>query len=367
MHLTAIKLVNFRNLIDLEIHPDPTLNLMVGPNAAGKTSVLEAVFYACTAKSFRGAADDILLRQGSDVCRIEVSGVIGDSETTIELAWGKAHKRQIKVDGVKLNRVVDLFDYFHAVSFIPEDTEIVFGSPAVRRRMLDLYLSQADRGYLSELLEYHRIIAQRNALLKEFSIDEEDSSPMEMLDVWDNQLAAVGAKVIAKRAAMVAGIADKIAHYYRAVESGNSLLRWSYDCSAGDQGGNREGFLEKLRQSRRRDFYFGSTSVGPHRDDLCLFLNDLPTRDYASQGEAKSVTLALKFAIFDYLTERLREAPLLLLDELSSDLDYTRLASLTKLLPTLGQVFLTTTKPAELLQGASIQGEIRIAAGRVLE
>jgi DNA replication and repair protein RecF len=363
LHLTAIKLTNFRNLADIEMLPNPSLNLIVGPNAAGKTSVLEAIFYGCTAKSFRGAGDDILLRQDSDVCRIEISGIIGETETTVEIAWGKAHKRQIKVDGVKLTRVADLFEYFHAVSFIPEDTEIIFGSPAVRRRMLDLYLSQADRGYLSELLEYNRIIAQRNALLKEFSIDEENGSPLDMLEVWDGQLATVGAKIIAKRQTMITATTEKIAHYYRAVESGDSSLQWSYESSIG--GESRESFLDKLQQSRRRDFYFGSTSVGPHRDDLQVVLNGRPTRDYASQGEAKSATLALKFAIFDYLSDRLHEPPLLLLDELSSDLDYTRLAALTKLLPRLGQVFLTTTKPAELLQGASIQGEIKIVAGRL--
>jgi len=121
------------------------------------------------------------------------------------------------------------------------------------------------------------------------------------------------------------------------------LLRWSYESSAVKFGQPGRVF-DKLQQSRKRDFYLGSTTVGPHRDDLQIVLNDRPTRDYASQGEAKSATLAIKFAIFDFLAERLRESPILLLDELSSDLDLTRLAALTQLLPALGQVFLTTTK-----------------------
>ncbi len=365
MYLTSLKLTNFRNIGELQIAPNPNLNLIVGPNGAGKTSVLEAIFYGCTARSFRGAGDDILLRQGSDVCRIEMEGLIGDNRILIEIAWGSAHKRQIKVDGVKMSRVADLFEYFHAVSFIPEDTELIFGSPAVRRRMLDLYLAQADRSYLSDLLEYNRIIAQRNALLKEFTIDEEAASPLELLEVWDGQLAGVGAKILAKRQSMIAETSERIAYYYRAVESGNSILRWSYQSTVGDSDATREAFLEKLTQSRRRDFYLGSTTVGPHRDDLEIVLNDMATRDFASQGEAKSITLAIKFAIFDYLSERLHEPPILLLDELSSDLDYTRLGALTALLPKLGQVFLTTTKPAELLQGASIQGEIKIVDGKL--
>jgi len=366
LYLTSLKLSNFRNIGELELRPNPTLNLIVGPNAAGKTSLLEAIFYGCTARSFRGVGDDVLLRQGADVFRIELAGRIGSDRTAIEIAWGSAHKRLIKIDGVKVTRVADLFDYFHAVSFIPEDTDLIFGSPSARRRMLDLYLSQADRSYLSELLEYNRIIAQRNALLKEFTIDEENTSPLEMLEVWDSQLAVVGVRIVAQRLAMIAATSERIAQYYRAVESGESRLQWSYQPSAGDATGDQGIFLEKLQQSRRRDLYFGSTSVGPHRDDLLIVLNDRPMRDYASQGEAKSATLAIKFAVFDYLTDRLREPPILLLDELSSDLDYTRLAALTRLLPELGQVFLTTTKPAELLQGASIQGEIKIASGKLI-
>jgi DNA replication and repair protein RecF len=366
LYLTSIKLTNFRNLRDLEIKPTPTLNLIVGNNGAGKTSILEAIFYACTAKSFRGASEDVLLRKETDVCRLAIAGMIGDDQTTVEIAWGASHKRQIKIDGVLLMRVTGLFDYFHAVSFVPEDTELVFGPPGVRRRMLDLYLSQADRSYLSELLEYNRVLAQRNALLKEFTIDEESASPLEMLEVWDSQLAAVGAKIIGKRMAMITATAERLAEYYRAVESGESKLRWEYETSVAAADDGVASFLQKLTQSRKKDLYFGSTSVGPHRDDLRIVLNDNPTRDYASQGEAKSATLALKFTIFDYLTERLHDTPILLLDELTSDLDRIRLAALTRLLPKLGQVFLTTTKPLELLQGASIQGEIKIEAGTLL-
>lgn len=366
MYLTSIKLTNFRNLREVEITPDSGLNMIVGNNGAGKTSILEAIFYGCTAKSFRGAADDILIRKESDVCRLEISGVINDDKTTIEMAWGSSYKRQIKINGVKLTRVADLFDHFHAVSFIPEDTDLIFGPPGIRRRMLDLYLSQADRGYLSDLLEYNRALSQRNALLKEFSIDDESTSPQDMLEVWDGQLATVGSQIMVKRLMTIKETVDQLAEHYRAVEEGQSRLRWEYDCPAPWEGDPREAFLQKLFQSRKKDLYFGSTSVGPHRDDLRIILNDNLTRDYASQGEAKSATLAIKFTIFDYLTERLHDTPILLLDELTSDLDHTRLAALTRLLPKLGQVFMTTTKPAELRQAASIQAEIRIENGVVV-
>ena len=365
MHISRVKITNFRNIAELEFAPQPSVNLIGGPNGSGKTSIIEAIFFACTARSFRTATDDVLLRKTADICRIEVDGIVNNRETGVEIAWGRSNKRQIKVDGIKLTRVADLFDYFHAVSYIPEDTELIYGGPAVRRRLLDLYLSQADRSYLNDLLEYNRILAQRNSLLKEFEIGEDSPSDYEMLDVWDGQLAAVGSRINGKRLAMLAGVKDRLALYYRTIETGESVMSWKYESSIADDPSSQSGFGQKLSSSRKRDLYMGSTSAGPHRDDVSILLNGEPMRGYASQGEAKSAALAIKFAIYDYLTERLRDAPLLLLDEISSDLDPNRLAALMETLPKLGQVFLTTAKPAELRQTASIQAEIAVAGGKI--
>ena len=134
MHISRVKITNFRNIAELEFAPQPSVNLIGGPNGSGKTSIIEAIFFACTARSFRTATDDVLLRKTADICRIEVDGIVNNRETGVEIAWGRSNKRQIKVDGVKLTRVADLFDYFHAVSYIPEDTELIYGGPAVRRR-----------------------------------------------------------------------------------------------------------------------------------------------------------------------------------------------------------------------------------------
>lgn len=365
MYLSRVKISNFRNIESLEFTPAQGVNLIGGANGSGKTSIIEAIFYACTARSFRTASDDVLMRKGSDICRIEAHGEIDGNKVEIEIAWGSGHKRQIKADGVKLTRVADLFDYFHAVSYIPEDTELILGAPSIRRRFLDLYLSQADKSYLTDLLEYHRILAQRNSLLKEFEIGEDSPSDYEMLDLWDSQLAGVGARINSKRLKVLSATSEKLNHYYRQIESGNSVLAWQYDSSLNGDAASPEAFAKKLASGRRRDLYIGSTSTGPHRDDVMLTLNSEELRGYASQGEAKSAALAVKFAIYDYLTERLDNTPILLLDEISSDLDPNRLASLMKTLPQLGQVFLTTAKPAELREAASIQAEITVASGKL--
>ncbi len=343
---------------------DPSVNLISGSNGSGKTSVLEAVFYCCTARSFKGASDDVVRRRETDVCRLEVDGMIGDREAQVSIAWGAGEKKQVKVDGVKLTRLADLFDYFHAVSFLPEDSEIVLGPPAERRRLLDLYISQADKSYLADLLAYNRVMSQRNALLKDFNLDEESSEQMQLLSLWDGQLADVGSRIIGKRLGFLDECRESLRNYYREIENGESDLECAYDSAIRANGDLLSMLSDKLRDSRRRDLFLGTTSVGPHRDDLRIILNGVPMRAYASQGEAKSAALALKFAIFDYLRDHLDETPILLLDELSSQLDADRVASLLDILPDLGQVFLTTTRAAELRKGLSIQAEINLEAGK---
>jgi DNA replication and repair protein RecF len=364
MWLSRIKLTNFRNIESLKFAPDRSVNLISGPNGSGKTSVLEAIFYCCTARSFKGASDEVVRRREADVCRLEVDGTIGERSVQVAIAWGPGEKKQVKVDGVKLARLSELFGYFHAVSFLPEDSEIILGSPSERRRLLDLYISQADRNYLTDLLTYSRVISQRNALLKEFNLDEESDEQMRLLSLWDEQLVDVGARIIDKRLRFLDDCRQQIEDYYRKIEDGESELDCTYDSLIHGDLNVVTLLSEKLHNARRRDLYLGTTSVGPHRDDLQITLNGIPMRAYASQGEAKSAALALKFAIFDYLRDKLGEPPILLLDELSSQLDASRVAGLLKILPDLGQVFLTTTRASELRKGLSIQAEIDLVPGK---
>jgi len=366
MYLTRLQITNFRNIEQLSLSPARSTNLISGPNGAGKTSILEAIFCCCTSKSFRGASDDQLRRHGADICRLEMAGEIDDDEVLIELAWGDKEKKQLKINGVKQRKLSELFNYFHAVNFIPEDIEIVTGAPAVRRRMIDIYLSQCDRNYLSRLIEYHHVLAQRNALLKEFGIDEENNGSIATLEVWDNQLAAVGATIIRERLRMLEETAEIVAESYHMIEGGTTPLRWEYDSTVKAHDDIESAFCERLKKSRKKDFYLGATSVGPHRDDITITLNDLSTRGIASQGEAKSIALAVKLAVFSYLREKLGSPPILLFDELSSDLDRARYDAMLALLPDLGQVFLTSARPEELGKGVSIAAEITIEGGKLI-
>ncbi|MCK4858130.1 MAG: DNA replication and repair protein RecF [candidate division Zixibacteria bacterium] len=366
MFLTRIKISNFRNIEEMELSPQPSVNLITGPNGSGKTSILEAIFCCCTTKSFRYVSDSIMRRRDHDVCRLEINGVISGEETGVALAWSKAEKKLVKVNGVKLPRLADLLLHFHAVSFIPEDSDLVLGAPSLRRRLLNLAICQADRSYIVDLIEYHKIISQRNALLKEFCLDEDNDTHLEMLNLWDEQLSQVGGRIIGKRLELVNMNRGKLQDYYKSIAAADSQLDWRYHSSFSLEDDVEGSLLAGLRLSRRRDLHFGFTSVGPHRDDLLIDLDDVTTRGYASQGEAKSIALAIMFTIYDYLTDKLGAPPILLLDEVSAQLDADRLNSLLNILPRLGQVFLTSSRPADIKKSALIQAEMKIDQGRLV-
>ena len=365
MEIQRIKINNFRNLENLELVPAAGVNLISGNNGAGKTSVLEAIFYCCTGRSFRATNDEPVMRRGASFSRVEVNGLIGDELRTVAVAWGDGEKKHAKIDGVRLTKLAELLGHFQAVAFVPEDVELVYGPPAQRRRLLDIYISQIDQKYLRDLIEYQRILAQRNALLKDFNLDSEGNGSSALLDSWDQQLASAGARVVTARRKLVEECTLRLQHYFELLANPGGKLEWRYEASAGEEGDEPQQFLGKLRDSRRRDLNFGTTSMGPHRDDITYLLGGVPARNYASQGEAKAVALATKFAVFDYLSGILEERPLLLLDELGSQLDAKRLESLLALLPEFGQVFLTAARPGDLLKAASTAAEMKLADGKL--
>jgi len=364
MHLNKLTISNFRNIEALEYIPDKSLNLVIGLNGSGKTSLLEAIFFCCTAKSFRGASDEIMKKKGSSVCRLRMDGIIKSNDVEVEIAWSDENRKQIKIDGVKSQRLAELFDYFHAISVIPQDIDLIVGPPSIRRRMLDLYISQCDRQYLSDLMEYNRVLSQRNALLKELLLSGEPVDD-NLLGSWDERLAMAGTAIVSKRIALVNRYGSKITEHYRLIESGSSELSWSYLSSVPAEDDLFTAFTSKLVNSRRRDFTLGTTTVGPHRDDLRITLNGLNAREYLSRGEAKSAALAIKFALFEYLYDNQGEYPILLLDEISSDLDQQRVDSLLSILPGMGQVFLTAAKESELSRPNFKGTKVEIVAGRI--
>jgi DNA replication and repair protein RecF len=314
------------------MHPAPGLNVIRGDNAQGKTSVLEALLYVATSKSHRTNVDEDLRQSGSEgfyiSCRVERSG----REWSLESTWKNGEKR-FRVNGVAQERISDILGKVVAVMFSPEDIALVKGGASGRRRFLDMELSQVQPRYLSALQQYRQSLRQRNQLLKNERVDGE------LLGVWDEQLATHGTVVQAERAKFVDELGKLATAAYRRIAEVEELtLAYVPDIKAGDS------LREVLRRGRESDIRRGQTLRGPHRDDFEFLIDGRAARTYASQGQQKSVALSLKLAEMDLVLHRTNEYPVLMLDDVFSELDRNRSARVVESLDRRVQCLVTTTE-----------------------
>jgi DNA replication and repair protein RecF len=331
MHLLELTCDNFRGLSGLSFEPHAGANIIRGDNAQGKTSILEAIQYLATSKSHRTNVESELVRRGEPGFRLSARVRRRDRDVTLEAAWWQGSKR-IRVNGVSQTRVSDLLGKINVVFFSPEDVGLVRGSAAQRRTFLDMELSQLSPPYLHALQQYRITVRQRNELLRHPRPDEA------LLDVWDEQLATHGAVLMDERRQFVQALAPNAAAAYTAI-AGHEDMVLSYRPDI--RGGTP--FLEVLAGSRANDLRQGVTTHGPHRDDLQFSVDEKAARPFASQGQQKTAALALKLAELELIRSRVGEHPILLLDDVFSELDATRSRRLVESLPTDVQCLMTTT------------------------
>ncbi len=349
MFIRRLKLTEFRNIKSTELIFDPGKNLIYGPNGAGKTNILEALFYAGAGRSFRTHLDENLVNTESSYFRIEAEGKIGPHEVLIELGVEPGKQKVIKVNSAPIRKLGQLYEYFRLVEFSPYDLEIVNGSPSVRRRYISITISQLDPGHISVLSDYHKTLAQRNALLKSFDGEIRLTSSQEAsLSVWDDKLALSAVEIHRSRKAYIEKIAELSADFYRQISGTDEDLQIEYDPSPRLDKYTEENLCLKWASRREREIALRQTMYGPHRDDLKFAVDGLEAKTAASQGQIKSAVLSLKLAHFEYLKERLDRVPIVLLDEIYSDLDSNRLNFIIAQLPKLGQVFIATSKLSEI-------------------
>ncbi len=346
MILTEVSLKNFRNHAATRVDPGAGINAVLGKNGQGKTNIVEAVSYLGLTKSFHGTGDVAALQIGAEA--FEVAGTVrSDSGVShkIQIRYeGARNRKTIQVDGVSPETHASVIGRFPIVVLSPEHGAITAGAPAERRRFLDIALSQVGAAYLIDLLEYRRVLRQRNRILSEgrsngFVADD-------VLDPWTEALVATGSRIALRRARFIDEFAPFVREAYRSlVTSGEEPeLRYSPGVPVG--GSEREigdRMAQALRERQAEERRRGLTVVGPHRDDLSLLLNGISLLEYASQGQHKSFLLAMKIAEMHYLRERLGEAPILLLDDLFSELDDERAGNILRLVGDLGQAIVTAT------------------------
>lgn len=320
MRIKSLKLKNFRNYDLLSLEFDHATNIFYGDNAQGKTNILEAIYLSGTTKSHRGTKDRDMIQFGHDESHIETVIEKNNVEFKIDMHLKKNSPKGIAINKMPIRKASELFGVIHLVFFSPEDLNIIKNGPAERRRFVDLELAQLDKLYLSDLANYNRIINQRNRLLKDIYNREDLISTLE---IWDMQFAHYGKKVIERREKFIGEINEIIENVHGKLTDGKEHLSLSYEKSNGEIE-----LMDAILKNRERDIRMKSTSVGPHRDDICFRVGDLDIRKFGSQGQQRTAALSLKLSEIELVKMLIKDTPVLLLDDVLSELDKNRQHSL---------------------------------------
>jgi DNA replication and repair protein RecF len=349
----------------LSLAPRERFNVFVGDNGQGKTNLLETMFVVATLRSFRTARLADLITFDADHATIGAR-VVKDDLTRlyeIELASGS---RKVRLDGKAVRPLSRYFGGFNVVVFTPEDLALPRGSPGERRRFLDRGVFNLEPGYLSTAQDYERVLKNRNTVLRRAGEGSLGSRQVdEMLAVYDDQLARLAVEIIAARKRFLAKLADEMARAFASIMRSQARASARYVGKLVDAGGDE--IVAALRSSRARDLATQSTQLGPHRDDIALSLDDHDAGGFASQGQLRAIMLAWKTAELAVLSREHGDSPILLLDDVSSELDPARNRYLFEHLATLaGQCFITTTHGSHVLL-ADHRADYRVENGRILE
>ena len=357
MRLRRLWLTDFRSYEAVTLEPAAGLTVVVGANGEGKTNLLEAIGYLATLASFRGAPSDALVRQGASVAVVRAEVVDADDrEALVEAELRAAGRDRVLVNKQPLKRARDLLGTVRVSVFSPDDLVLVKGGPAERRRHLDDTLVACAPKHDATLRDLDRVLRQRNVLLKQ-AANRRTPEVEATLDVFDAKLVDVGERLGVARAALVDKLEPVVAKAYDVVASAAASVTMSYDAPW------RGSLADRLRASRADDLRRGVTTVGPHRDDVVLTVNGMPARTHASQGEQRSLALALRLGAHELVTEFAGSAPILLLDDVFSELDPDRSVALLRAIPPGGQSLLTTA--GVLPQGLEPEQVLTVREGRL--
>lgn len=351
MYLTRLQLTQFKNYTTQKLELSPRLNCFVGANGAGKTNLLEAVYYLCMGKSYASTPDQYAIRHGDDGSRLEgyfAGEEAGRKPDNIVVKLQKRKRKIIERNGTVYDRLADHVGRYPVVIIVPDDSRLVLEGSEIRRRLLDNSLSQTDPVYLNHLITYNKLLANRNALLKELEGRQDTTG---LLEVYDLQMEAPAAYLHAKRLAFIGPFTELLTEAYAAISGARETVNVTYKSQL-----TETPWLELLAERREKDRLLQRTSGGIHRDDLVFTQEGHPLRRVASQGQLKSFVLSLKLAQFRLLEQNTQRSPILLLDDIFDKLDQDRVRQLLQLVLTsaFGQVFITDTDPERvtgLLQG----------------
>lgn len=316
MIIESIKLDNFRNYQTLKLKFDNGTNIFYGDNAQGKTNILEAIYLCGTTKSHKGSKDREVIRFHQEESHIRMRLVKNDSPYKIDMHLKKNRTKGIAINGVPIRKASELFGIANFVFFSPEDLNIIKNGPGERRRFMDLELCQLSRIYLHNLSNYNKVVNQRNKLLKDIAFHPEYG---DVLDVWDEQMVSYGKKIIEERENFVSRLGLIVAEIHSRLTGGREEISIRYEKNV-----DAASFEEALKRGREKDLRFKMTVTGPHRDDLQFLVKEVDIRKYGSQGQQRTAALSLKLAEIELVKQEIRDTPVLLLDDVLSELDSNR-------------------------------------------
>ena len=295
---------------------DKSTNIFYGDNAQGKTNILEAVYLSGTTKSHRGTKDRDMIQFGANESHIETIVEKNGIKYQIDMHLKKNSPKGIAINKIPIRKASELFGIINIVFFSPEDLNIIKNGPGERRRFIDLELSQLDKVYLNNLSNYNRIVNQRNHLLKEIDYNK---GALETLDIWDMQLIQYGNKIVERRQKLIEEINKIISNIHKKLTGNREDIKIIYEPSNGALS-----FEQALLKNKEKDLRIKSTSVGPHRDDIAFLVSDIDIRKYGSQGQQRTAALSLKLSEIELVKQSIHDTPVLLLDDVLSELDKHR-------------------------------------------
>ena len=316
MIIKSLELADFRNYETLNISFDKGTNILFGDNAQGKTNILEAIYISATTKSHKGSKDKEIIHFDKEEAHIRTYLEKEDVEYRVDMHLRKNKSKGIAIDGQKIKKAADLLGLLNVVFFSPEDLSIIKNGPAERRRFADIELCQLDSFYLYNLNNYNKIINQRNKLLKDMYFNQ---NLKETLNIWDSQLVSYGSKIIERREAFADQLCEIIGDIHKKLSGGKEDLIVKYEPDV-----RIDDFESRMKENQEKDIRFKLTSTGPHRDDFSFIVNGIDIRKYGSQGQQRTAALSLKLSEIELVKKMTKDTPLLLLDDVLSELDSSR-------------------------------------------
>ena len=345
MYIKILKLKNYRNYEEVEINFDPNINIIYGNNAVGKTNLLESIYMCSTSKSHKNTKEDDIINfnkneshiklifnagastnpVGANACGAHV-GASSTSPQIIDIQLNRDSKKGIAKNGIKVEKLSEFLGFFNVIMFAPEDLNIIKDGPMVRRKFLDVEISQTDKVYVQYLQNYHKTLNQRNTLLKDIykTTGNNRQDLIDMLDTYDEQLVNYGMEVIKKRKENIKQLAEKILNIHLLISNNKEKLIVSYENDILNITSPKETYLKKLKETLDLDIKNQYTLVGPHRDDISFVIDENDIRKFGSQGQKKTAAISLKLSELEMLKEKINNTPVLLLDDVFSELDESR-------------------------------------------